>query len=86
MSHSLEVCITYPGANDCYICLGHFLAIFEPMHFIFASLPSPFPSHAGKSDGTVFSPTAVQAKDRYAQEYMNSLGRRGRIGGHPPNA
>lgn len=46
---------------------------------MFCSLGCGFPPAAGKSgqgyDGTVFSPTAVQTKDRYAQDYMNSLSR-----------
>lgn len=52
----------------------------------------PTPQTAGQykqgaegQDGVVFSPTATQAKDRYAQDYMNSLNR-SRSGSREPRS
>ena len=46
------------------------------INFFFFFSSSPAGQYRGQGrDEVMFSPTAAQTKDHYAQEYMNSLGR-----------
>ena len=89
MSHSLEVCITHSRANVNYAYIFWPSSSIIPMRteYTFICIVVASLSHhnfpTGKSDGTVFSPTAMEAKDLYAQNFLGRRGHDAEQGKHP---